>query len=146
VFAKYADSQWRIGDSEISITWKTDVGSEGKASVQKSAGNEPSKLTAEKNVATWADFKSYATNLEPYRYLFRGQELNSWKLRTSFHRTGRASLLKFMTHDVSTLHRHLSGLTGHRFNLMDSLDYAAFLALVQHHGYPTPLLDWTRSP
>ena len=116
------------------------------AILRKSKANEPSDLTAIEEVKSWKDFKEYVLRLDPYRNAFRGQASNIWRLRTAFHRTGRASLVRCVVHDVPALHRHLSGLTTHQFNLQDALDYAAFLNLVQHHGYPTPMLDWTQSP
>jgi hypothetical protein len=142
----YADAEWEVSATEISVKWQTDIGTHGEGRIKKSEGAEPSSLQPLTEVQNWAAFKDYATKLESHAFLFRGQENNRWKLRTSFHRTNRASLIRFMNQDVATLHRHLSGLTPHRFNLGDALDYAAFLALVQHHGYPTPFLDWTHSP
>jgi hypothetical protein len=142
--AKYADAHWQIGDGQIDVRWSTDIGTNGVGVVKKSAGRERSKLVTTE--MSWDQFKAYATSLEPARFVFRGQENNQWILRTAFHRTGRANLRRFMRQDVTALHRHLTGLTTHRFNLENPLDYAAFLALVQHHGYPTPLLDWTLSP
>jgi len=47
---------------------------------------------------------------------------------------------------MKTLHRHLSLRTSHVFNRDMPDENGAFFNLVQHHGYPTPLLDWTSSP
>src|SRR6185437_3299963 len=145
-YTESVEAQWLLSPKKITVSWKTEKGDTGSVDLFKSEGGKPSELKARTDVTTWKRFKEYATELPHYRYLFRGQENNTWRLRTSFHRTGRASINKFVTTDVAALHRALSGLTAHRFNLGDNLDYAAFLNLVQHHGYPTPLLDWTQSP
>ncbi len=140
-----ADSEWEVGSDCIKIKWTTPAGTHGDGEVTRPAPSN-SKLVPDPNIRTWSDFKAYAVKLEPERFFFRGQENNEWQICTSFHRTGRAVLRRFSETDVPSLHRNLSGLTTHRFILADEQDYAAFLHLVQHHGYPTPLLDWTYSP
>jgi FRG domain len=142
----HADTEWEVTPNQISLKWKTNIGTNGEGRMVKSEGQNPSLLIPRPDVKTWEDFKRFVLALQPYRFAFRGHENSTWRLRTAFHRTGRASLLKFMIQDVPALHRHLSGLTTHHFDLSDPLDYAAFLNLVQHHGYPTPILDWTHSP
>jgi hypothetical protein len=142
----HADTEWEVTPTKILLKWKTNIGTNGDGWMVKSERQNPSGLIPLSDVKTWEEFKKFILTLEPYRFVFRGHEKSTWRLRTAFHRTGRASLMKFMIQDVPALHRHLSGLTTHNFNLDNRLDYAAFLNLAQHHGYPTPILDWTHSP
>ncbi|MGT2435648.1 FRG domain-containing protein [Bradyrhizobium betae] len=99
-----------------------------------------------RRLQSWAEFKESVFDLPPHQFIYRGQQSNAWRLRTSFHRTGRASLVRYEEQDMASVSRHLSGQTRHFFNRADPLQYGAFAALIQHHGYPTPLLDWTQSP
>jgi hypothetical protein len=138
---------FNLREGQLSVEWKTSIGTFGgrKATAPKTRGGEPSEIVP-LPIRTWDDFKHYVTSLEPQRYIFRGQENNSWRLRSRFYRTGRASLERYLIEDVSQLNKYLSAVTAHWFDLNKPLQYGAFINLAQHHGYPTPLLDWTWSP
>lgn len=140
-----AESEWFVTKDEIKVDWSTNMGTSGSLLLKRSPASKPSEYTA-LNIKSWGQFKNYVSKIEPYRYIFRGQSDARWRLRTHFHRTGRANLLKFINRDIPQLYNLLTGQTKHIFNLASPVENGAFYSLAQHHGYPTPLLDWTYSP
>jgi hypothetical protein len=141
--SKSATVSGKWSKTQLTLKWTTDIGVAGSCKLARSQSSQKSKIKSKK--ISWSKFKEYISKLEGRRFLFRGQK-EPWRLRTAFHRTGRADVLRFINDDIQTLHKHLSARTRHVFNLDIGNENGAFYNLVQHHGYPTPLLDWTYSP
>jgi hypothetical protein len=142
-FSKEAEVSGGWDRKKLTLKWVTDQKISGSAKIPKSMADEQSELKP--LIFDWNHYKKHVSRLEERKYLFRGQE-KPWRLRTKFHRSGRAELARFLSQDIQTLHKHLSARTKHIFNLLIPDENGAFFNLVQHHGYPTPLLDWTYSP
>jgi len=103
----------------------------------------------------WGDFVEWHQALTG-RWAFRGQLSSKWNLHSSLDRavevTGKGPTSSFTTHTdrAVTEDRLLFRFKqqAHRYlqYLPDDEDLISWLALMQHHGVPTRLLDWTRSP
>lgn len=133
----------KLENGKLYINSRSDIDVVLDSVLTKPSEQSGSKIEGKK--LSWAEFRSHISTLSKSKYLFRGQK-EPWRLRTSFHRGGRYRISEFTGNDVKQLHKRLSAITSHYFDLNVPEQNGSFFNLLQHHGYPTPLLDWSYSP
>lgn len=112
----------------------------------------------ERPATTWNDFQNWISDLNG-RWSFRGQRKECWRLiprleqateTTTGVKTGRrvrTEVGMFLgTYEQDLLHEFQKEAHLHTGFIPGSHETLDWLALMQHHGAPTRLLDWTRSP
>lgn len=95
---------------------------------------------------TWSDAKELLSSFEQ-GWIFRGQGSNSWGLTTSLERAaGKAGLSLLAFYEKWVRDEFESGAHQYLSSHQVPEDDIEWLALMQHHGAPTRLLDFTYSP
>jgi hypothetical protein len=109
------------------------------------------RLYREKDISNWNDLLGAYTELfdsKEDRWLFRGQRCCEWDLTTTLERA--ASRFNKRQENLPQIEKELRDefqRNFHRYskNLPEDSEAVRWLALMQHHGGPTRLLDWTYS-
>ncbi len=144
-FPKKGKITGKLEGSFMSGNWETDIGTKGDLFLFNKEEYPPGP---QDEIMSWSEYNQWALDEKRKNngLIFRGHSDSNYTLQTSFHRNGRRDLIRYSMNDIPELARHISATIGRSFSTSNPEEHGELLYLAQHHGYPTPLLDWTESP
>lgn len=102
----------------------------------------------------WENLKIEKSGFYVSTPIFRGHANASWKLETTFERMiGREIDTEVYYRKIQAVRPPVVSITGQHWDIPDKFESGKlpptgypFMVYLRHHGFPSPLLDWTRSP
>lgn len=138
-----AEIELKLTEAGLFASYKTTVSSGSGTLLRYEPG--AASTYAPSGSVSWSDFKSQIAEMDMDSFVWRGQ-CGPWSLQTSFHRTGRVDLKRYVEEDIRRLQSALIPHTKTFLEITSPLLTGGLYSLGQHYGYPTPILDWTYSP
>ena len=100
-------------------------------------------------IGKWTQAREIADSVRAQRWVFRGQSDASWTLETKLHREAMKRHVELSVtlpyHERWMLLEFQRAAHHHAGQLPANEEYLDWLALMQHYGGPTRLLDFTHS-
>ncbi|TAJ10496.1 FRG domain-containing protein [Marinilabiliaceae bacterium JC017] len=97
-----------------------------------------------KELKSWQEYKTLIADNAQLEWIFRGQSCSDWQIRSSLERSGIMNSFdkgeERMLYEFKRASRYYLSQNEIPQTLID------WLALLQHHGTPTRLIDFTKSP
>jgi hypothetical protein len=117
----------------------------------------PSARCSKSSICSWDEFLKWSKcileekDADKKRWIFRGQSKTSYSLETSLEREANRSGIDLCELKYDLLEKRLINEFRRRAHhyisrVPDRHDLVEWLALMQHYGAPTRLLDWSYSP
>lgn len=121
----------------------------------------------EQTLKSWEDFEQALVGIneetkllqEETRHhvdypLLRGVNDSKYHLESTLDRIKREMECSDYQTILKIVHKHIVTCTGKKWDLNEEIDYEEefklpayeFMAYLRHNGFPSPLIDWTRSP